>query len=146
MKIYLDTCSLQRPLDTKSQPRIIIEAEAVLAILALCEAGLLELVASGALLFETERNPHPVRKEYALEILVKARSYVGIDEHVERRARVFLGTGIEPLDALHLASAIEAEADFFCTCDGKLLRRARGLQTGKTKVVSPVELITEVDT
>jgi len=28
MKIYLDMCSLQRPLDTKTQPRIAVEAEA----------------------------------------------------------------------------------------------------------------------
>ena len=34
MRIYLDTCSLQRPLDDRHQVRIALEAEAVLAILA----------------------------------------------------------------------------------------------------------------
>jgi len=32
-KVYLDLCSLQRPLDTKTQIRIAMEAEAVLGII-----------------------------------------------------------------------------------------------------------------
>ena len=32
-------CSVQRPLDDKTQQRIALEAEAVLGILAICEAG-----------------------------------------------------------------------------------------------------------
>ena len=39
MLLYLDMCSLQRPLDDKTQLRIALEAEAVLGILALCQAG-----------------------------------------------------------------------------------------------------------
>jgi hypothetical protein len=39
MKIYLDICSVQRPLDDKAQLRILVEAEAILGILALCESG-----------------------------------------------------------------------------------------------------------
>jgi hypothetical protein len=31
MKIYLDMCSIQRPLDTKTQLRIAVEAEAILS-------------------------------------------------------------------------------------------------------------------
>jgi hypothetical protein len=44
MKIYLDMCSLQRPLDTKAQLRMAVEAEAILGIIALCEAGQVELI------------------------------------------------------------------------------------------------------
>lgn len=46
MKIYLDTCSLQRPLDDKSQVRIQLEAEAILAVLTLCKDGDVEIVSS----------------------------------------------------------------------------------------------------
>ena len=35
MNVYLDTCSLQRPLDDQTQIRIRLEAEAVLAIIEL---------------------------------------------------------------------------------------------------------------
>ena len=48
MRIYLDRCCLQRPLDDQTQPRIKVETEAVLEILASVQAGdvlLLDLAA-----------------------------------------------------------------------------------------------------
>ena len=145
MKIYLDTCSLQRPLDSKNQIRIILEAEAVLGILALCESGKIELVSSEVLLFEIDRNPNMTRQEYALEVLSKAKTFVVLNEQMEKRAREFDALGIKPLDALHLASAEEAQADYFCTCDDKFLKRAKAVSGLKTRVVSPIELIEELE-
>lgn len=144
MKVYLDMCSIQRPLDTKSQPRIAVEAEAILGVLTLCEAGRVELMTSDTLVFELERNPHPVRKEYALNVLAKATVFVLTDSQVEERARALQAEGIKPIDALHLASAVIAKAEYFCTCDDRFLKRAKAADAGQTKVVSPLELITEV--
>ena len=62
MRIYLDTCSLQRPLDDRTQPRINIEAEAVLTILRLIESSHLELLSSEALGFEINRIPNLLQK------------------------------------------------------------------------------------
>jgi len=62
MRIYLDMCSIQRPMDDHVQLRVRLEAEAVLKILALCEAGEAELLDSEALRLETEGNPHPIRR------------------------------------------------------------------------------------
>ena len=145
MKVYLDTCSLQRPLDSRNQIRILLEAESVLAILALAESGEVDLVSSDALLFEVTRNPNMVRQEYALQVLAIARSFVGLTAQVEERARELNGMGLMPLDALHLALAEEAQADYFCTCDDRLLRAARELLTVRTRVVSPIELIQEIE-
>ena len=50
-------------MDSKNQPRILVEAESVLGGLAFCEAGVIELAASEALEFEVGRNPNPNRKE-----------------------------------------------------------------------------------
>jgi hypothetical protein len=144
MKIYLDMCSIQRPLDTKTQPRIAVEAEAVLGVLTLCEAAQMELISSDTLLFELGRNPHPVRREYGLKVLAKAVVFVATDSEIEERARIFQAEGIKPLDALHLASAVIAKADYFCTCDDRFLKRAKAVDTGLTKVVSMLEVITEV--
>jgi len=137
-------CSIQRPLDTKTQPQIAVEAEAVLGVLTLCEAARVELMSSDTLLLELGRNPHPVRKEYALKVLAKATVFVPTDNEVVERARRFEAEGMKPLDALHLASAVIAKADYFCTCDDRFLKRAKEMDTGQTKVVSPLELITEV--
>jgi predicted nucleic acid-binding protein len=144
MKIYLDMCSIQRPLDTKTQLRIAVEAEAILGIFALCEAGQIDLMASDALVFEAAQNPYPVRQRHALAVLAKASLFVLTDRQVEERAQAFLALGLKPLDALHLATAVEAQADYFCTCDDRLLRRGQAVNTLRTKVVSPLELITEV--
>ncbi len=121
-----------------------MEAEAILGALALCEAGQVELISSDTLLFELGRNPHPVRREYAGKVLAKAFIFVATDDDVVKRTRTFQAEGMKPLDALHLASAVIANADYFCTCDDRFLKRAKAMDTGQTKVVSPLELITEV--
>ncbi len=144
MKIYLDMCSIQRPLDTKTHPRIAVEAEAVLGILTLCEDGEIEVMTSEALRFELARNPHPIRKTYALDVLAKATVSIETDTEIEEQARTFQAKGIKPMDALHLASAIVAKADYFCTCDDRFLKRAKTVDTRQTKVVSPIELFMEV--
>lgn len=144
MQIYFDMCSLQRPLDDRSQLRVALEAEAVLGLLALCELGKAELVSSDALEYETGRNPNPLRKAYALGVLGKARQVVRLTPEIEAQAQVLNQAGLKPLDALHVAFASAAGADYFCTCDDRLLKRARAAFPGAPKVVSPVELIAEV--
>ena len=91
MRVYLDTCSLQRPLDSKTQVRIILEAEAVLGILMLCEAGSIELVSSEVLLFEIRHTPNPVRREYAIQALATSKTTVPLSESLGKRAGVLVG-------------------------------------------------------
>ena len=121
-----------------------MEAEAILGILALCEAQQGDLVSSDTLRFETDQNPHPVRKRYAQDVLSKATVFVSTDSQIEEQARTWHQAGIKPVDALHLASAIAGGVDYFCTCDDRFLKRAKTLDTKRTKVVSPLELIAEV--
>jgi predicted nucleic acid-binding protein len=131
-------------LDTYSHTRIVLEAEAVLGVLALCAAGKVELVSSEALEYETEQNPWPACQEHAKAVLAQARLRVTIDEAVETRARILIELGVKPLDALHLALAEASHVDYFCTCDDRLLRKAQQLQGLQVKVVSPVDLIKEL--
>jgi len=145
MRVYLDCCSLQRPFDDRSQPRIAVEAEAVLVILALCESHYVRLISSESLLFEIGRIPDQTRREDALAILKLANENVELTTEVEVLARKLMASGLKPLDALHLASASTAKADYFCTCDDKFLRKAKTLNGLDTKVVSPTELVMELD-
>lgn len=145
MKVYLDTCSLQRPLDDKTQTRIILEAEAILGIISLCDTEEIELLSSDVLVHEVKRYPKVVRREFGLGVLSKANKFVGLSKAIEQQAKTFEKTGIKPLDALHLASAEEAEADYFCTCDDKFSKKAKKISGLKTKAVSPLELIQELE-
>ena len=145
MKVYLDCCSLQRPFDDKSQPRIAVEAEAVLVILALCESDHLKLLSSEALLFEISRIPDQVRKYDALAILKIAKEIIELTPELVALARKLRASGLKPLDALHLTSASTSKADCFCTCDDKFLKKAKSFEGLNTKVVSPTELVMELD-
>lgn len=145
MRIYLDCCSLQRPFDDKSYPRIAVEAEAVLVLLSLCESGKLQLISSDALLFEIDQIPDQGRKEEAMAILKLAKEIVRLTQETETLARRLEASGLKPLDALHLAFASTSKVDFFCTCDDKLLKKAKQFDELSTKTVSPVELVMEVD-
>ena len=144
MKIYLDCCCLQRPFDDKSQPRVSVEAEAILVVLALCESDYLKLISSDALLLEINQIPDQVRKEDALKILNLAKKTVELTSEIETLARGFGDYGIKALDALHLAFASFSKVDYFCTCDDKFLRKAKRVSKLNTKVASPTELVMEL--
>lgn len=144
MRVYFDMCSLQRPLDIKTQIRVVVEAEAILNIITLWESGQLELVSSQALVFEAEQITLSTRKAYILEILSKANLFLQTSKEIEEIAQGFINKEIKPLDALHLAFSIAAKADYFCTCDDRFLRRAKKSDTLQTKAVSPLEIIMEL--
>ncbi len=145
MKVYLDMCAIQRPLDTPNQVRILLEAEAVLGILSLCESGVIELVSSEALVYENKQNPLPIRRGYGDAVLARAKSTINVTAEVKERARQFLRHGVKPLDALHVALAEAGKAEYFCTCDDRLRRQAKHIEDLVTKVVSPIELIQEIE-
>ena len=145
MKIYLDNCAIQRPLDSRTQLRIILEIEAIRGIVGLCESGQLELVTSQVLLYEIYRNQNEIRKQFALKVLSKGVEYVEMTDQVSGRARILTEAGFKPIDALHLASAEEAGVDYFCTCDDRLRRRGKAYQELRIEVVSPIDLILEID-
>jgi len=76
VKIYLDLCAIQRPLDTPNQVRIVLESEAVLGIISLCELGQIELLSSEALLYEGEQSSLLIRREHTVtpEVFIGNRS------------------------------------------------------------------------
>lgn len=145
MKIYLDLCAIQRPLDTPNQVRIVLESEAVLGLIAYCDSGQATILSSEALLYEGEQSNLSVRKEHTLAVLAKANEVIEVTEKEKNRAAKFLQFGIKPLDALHLALAETGKADYFCTCDDRLLRSAKKIKDLSVKVVNPVDLVQEIE-
>jgi predicted nucleic acid-binding protein len=144
MLIYLDTCCLQRPLDDRSQPRINIEAEAVLTILGIIEKNNIGLVSSEVLEYEISQIPDRSRENKVREILAISDKYVTINDEIELKANQYMKEGIKPMDALHLASAIVMNIDYFCTADDKFLKKAKKINTSSIKITSPLELVIEV--
>jgi len=98
------------------------------------------------LVFEVERNPNPQRKAFVSEILARAVAVVALDDQIEKRAKELVGRGVKALDALHLASAEAGGVDFFCTCDDRLLKKAKSLADLRVAARSPLELVQEIAT
>ncbi|MGH7964288.1 MAG: PIN domain-containing protein, partial [Candidatus Binatia bacterium] len=144
MKIYLDASTLNRPFDDQSVPRNRLEAEAMIVILDAAERGYIELISSSALLYENLMSPLVARREYVATYLDMASAFVTLDEILRERAQEIERQGIASLDALHLASAERAGAEWFVTCDDHILRKARrGKLPVRFRVSTPVEFVTE---
>jgi hypothetical protein len=101
MRVYLDSCSLQRPLDDQTQPRIRVETEAVLAILAAVQVGDIVLVNSEALEYEMRRIPDDQRRNEVAAILALPMEYAEVTDEAEKLAESFENRGIHPMDAVH---------------------------------------------
>ena len=145
MKIYLDLCAIQRPLDTANQIRIALEAEAVIGIIRFSDSEQIELISSEALIYEGEQSVFPIRREHTRAVLAKAKSTINVRENERLRATKLMTFGIKPIDALHLALAESGKADYFCTCDDKLLQNSKRVPDLMLKVVNPVDLVQEIE-
>lgn len=138
--VYFDNCALQRPLDDRIQFRVRVEAEAVESVLREIERGVVDLLSSDVLVAESTAAPDPTRRDFAAETLGLAALAVPLTDAVTERARHYRDLGIKAVDALHLASAVEGGADFFCTTDDRFFNKARTANTEAVRIVSPPDL------
>lgn len=102
------------------------------------------MISSEILSFETNRNSNPIRKEYALEVLSKAKNFIEVNAKAEKRISEIIASGIKLLDASHIACAEEAEVDYFCTCDDDLLKKINKISNLRVKIISPLDLVKEL--
>jgi predicted nucleic acid-binding protein len=140
IRIYLDTSAYQRPFDDQTQPRIFLESQAVVMILQMIEAGILDLVSSSVLEYENSRNPYPIKQAAMNRYLRLAESRCEADESILRRGEALERDGLKAMDALHVACAEALGSDYFITCDKRLINRCVGLQL---KVINPLDLVLE---
>lgn len=78
-------------------------------------------------------------------MLEKAKEVIKVSVEEKKRAAGLSQHGIQPLDALHIALAETGMADYFCTCDDKLLQNAKRVKDLAVKVINPVDLVQELE-
>jgi predicted nucleic acid-binding protein len=144
MRIYFDSCCLQRPLDDQTQPRIRVESEAVLALLNVVQSGGIVLLNSEALEYEMRRIPDKMRRNEVIAVLALAEERLELTEATVALAESLEKKGIDPMDAVHLSFASVAKADYFTSCDDKLLKKAQTMEKLDCKIISVLNLISEV--
>ena len=140
MRLFLDTCSLNRPWDDQSQVRIHLEAEAVIYILDAVRRGEDELVTSDYLLAEILDNPDPLRRADVVALVQPASFHMSQNATIDANAARLSVWNITGYDALHIAAAEAARCDFLLTTDDRLIRRsARAGAAISVKILNPFD-------
>lgn len=141
VRIYLDTSVYNRPFDDQGQTRIRLETEAFLLILEKAISGTIRIIASSALEYENSLNSFIERRERVASYLSVASNFIKLNNIIKKRALALENSGIEPIDALHLAIA-EENADYFLTCDDGILKKSKKQSSViKIEVCNPLEFV-----
>jgi predicted nucleic acid-binding protein len=142
--IYLDACCLNRPFDDQRQPRIRLEAEAVLLVLRRITAGGIQWLGSSVLEFEIGRMSDQERLHRIRAMLADVSHRVQVEATDIARGEELEALGFGDFDALHLACAERGGAEIFLTTDAPLLRRAKRYEGMlRVRVLNPVSWISE---
>ncbi len=145
MKVYLDLCSLKRPFDDQSQPRINLETSAVLSLLDAVADGRLEAVRSLAHELENSRN-HDLRRARVVGSWLESLNPLEVTPNsVAQQADQLIHRGLGAMDAYHLAWAEYLGADTLVTTDDRFLSKAAHLKgIIKVRLVDPITLAKEL--
>jgi predicted nucleic acid-binding protein len=140
MRIYLDNCCYNRPFDDQTQIRIFLEAQAKIYIQSLVVDKKIELVYSYMSVFENNDNPNKKHFKIISDFFLNATQFVSYTEmqQVEKIAEDIAKQNIKNKDALHIASAILSDCEYFVTTDDIILKRYKG---DKIIICSPIEFL-----
>ena len=145
MKIYLDTCSLNRPFDDQGQERIRLETESVMIILARLQRKEWIWLGSQVLEIEIDRAPDADQRSRLKRIAGYMVQVVAIGQKELNRASELEKLGFSGFDAVHLACAESGGADIFLSTDDRLLKRAkRFAKKIHVKVANPLDWMKEM--
>jgi len=139
MLIYLDICCFNRQFDDQSDLIVRLQTEAKLYVQDMIRGGSISLIWSAVMDLENAANPDIYRKVTVGDWQKIGLVDVSVSRRVESAADKLALIGIKPMDALHVACAIEAEAEVFLTTDKALLRKLA--KYDHLRVVDPVDFI-----
>lgn len=145
MKIYMDVCCYNRPMDDQTQDRIHFETEAILKILKNCEKEGWALIGSSVIEYELGKHTDKMKQREAYKFYNYAKTVYDIDNYPDApsRAKQFQSHGVDAIDGLHLVMAEWAEADVLLTTDDRFINAAKRTDS-KIKVVNPILWLMEV--
>jgi hypothetical protein len=144
LRVYLDTCAINRLTDDPSQMRIRLEADAMERFFRNVQSGKDFWISSSIVEYEIRRDPNPRRREDALAMLSYAKEFHLSNPTAVNRARFLKTVGYGAFDALRLAVAENSRVDLLLTTDDRFLRQAgRGLGKPSVRVANPLDYAQE---
>lgn len=142
MLVYLDNCMFNRPFDNQDNIRVRLETESKLHIQELIKNGELDLVWSYILAYENSQNPFFERR-FAIEKWQKlATVLIGENQEIKTYAKILMEQNIKIKDALHIACAVNAQAEYFLSTDNKLLNKMQA--NNDIIALNPIDFIQEI--
>lgn len=93
--------------------------------------------------FENYANPFPERQNEIQQWKEKADSFTVETENILSAMENFVEKGFKPLDALHVACAIELRCKYFITVDKGILRKSENIHL--IRIVNPITFINELE-
>ena len=142
MKLYLDNCCFNRPFDDQSQILIQLETQAVIAIQEKIIIGYYSLVWSYILSYENFQNPRDIpRREIFRWKNIATKPIIEESSELLEEAKNLTQIGVKSKDALHVASAVVGNCDYFISTDKKLLNKIS--YYNKIRTLDPISFIKE---
>ncbi|UXZ05225.1 hypothetical protein [Moraxella nasicaprae] len=131
-----------RPFDNQDNIRVRLETESKLHIQELIKNGELDLVWSYILAYENSQNPFFERR-FAIEKWQKlATVLIGENQEIKTYAKILMEQNIKIKDALHIACAVNAQAEYFLSTDNKLLNKMQA--NNDIIALNPIDFIQEI--
>lgn len=88
--------------------------------------------------FENDKNPFAERRLWVNSCLKLFKENIMLNTAIRKRGKEMERQRIKPVDALHLACAESGKADYFMTCDDKIVKH---YQSQAVTALNPVEFI-----
>ncbi len=122
--LYFDTNVLCRPFDDQTMRRIRRETEAFERILEMIRNNEAAFITSEILVFEIQRIISAAKRAKVSSYLhLSQRSHITTAETLAVANQIIGIFKLQPRDALHAASALLEEVQYFLSCDDDVTRR-----------------------
>lgn len=146
LKVYLDTCCVNRLFDAQIQARVQRETQAITRILDYFLTRQWYWLGSEILEDEVNANPNPERRAQVRSVMehIHQTFFAGLEEEV--RGETLEVLGFKRYDALHIACAESGGADVLLTTDDRMLNLAKRHRTQlRVRVENPCTWLQEVN-
>ena len=146
MKIYFDMNIYNRIFDDQTQLRIRFESMAIDILFELVEKKKYELVWSFILEYENSRNPFIKRKLHINFISALCKETIKPNDNIKLIAKdIVKYSNARDKDALHLASAVYGNCEYFITCDDKFIKTVEKNRHRLKDTIKNIKLYNPID-
>jgi predicted nucleic acid-binding protein len=141
LRLYLDSCTFNRPFDDQNQLKIKLETEAKLFIQQSILNNKHELVWSYILEYENKQNKFDDRRNAIYDWRNIAKIFCTENDEIIEYAEKLKLKNIRTKDALHIACSVYTHSDYLITTDKQLFN----LKLDDIRIINPLTFLNELE-